>query len=530
VIRDVWPLVTAGEMRSLDRYTIETLGVPGELLMESAGRATAASVLEVLPDGGSVLVVCGGGNNGGDGLVAARQLHAVGVPVRAAIVASPDRLSPDAAANLERARRAGVTVAFCGPDFEPRHGVIVDALFGTGLDRPVEGDAEAAIRRINASRAACRVVAVDLPSGLHADTGQVLGAAVEADVTLTLGLPKLALALEPGRSLAGRVRVARIGIADHAPGVSAGAELWPARAAAVRLPERAAAGHKGSFGHVLVVGGSEGKTGAAALAAAGAASAGAGLVTVACPRGVLDVVAALSREAMTAPLPETRGRALCAGADKALLALAHERDVVVMGPGLGRDPETQSLLRAVAPEIERPLVLDADALFAFGDDPSRLMARAAATILTPHPGEAGRLLGISAREVNADRVGAARRLAAATGAVALVKGAGTVTASPDGRATVNPTGGPALASGGTGDVLAGMLAALLAQGLSSHEAAALGAWVHGHAGDRITARAGASGLLAGELAREVPAAMESLRSRGESVWRPELVVAFPEPG
>ncbi len=531
MIGDVWPLLSAGSMRALDRHTIEKLGVTGDVLMESAGRSVAERALDLLEPGGEVLVVCGSGNNGGDGLVVARHLHALGVRARAALLGEPRSYRGDAAANLQRARALGVALE--GTRWKaPVSGVVVDAIFGTGLAKRVEGPAASAIRRINASRETCRVVAVDLPSGLHADTGQPLGAVVQADATVTIGLPKLGLALEPGRSLAGRVWVARIGIADSAPGTAADAELWTRAAAGARLPARPADGHKGGFGHVLVVAGSEGKTGAAALAAEGAGRMGAGLVTVACPAGLNDVLEVKCTEAMTVPLPDTAERGLAASAEESILALAATRDAVGLGPGLGRSEDTVQLVRAVAKRLEQPLVIDADGLFAFAAEPAILKARRGVTILTPHPGEAARLLSSSAAEVNRDRVGAARELAAQTGAVVLLKGAATVAAAEP-RIVINPTGGPALASGGTGDVLLGMVTALLGQGLEPLEAAATAAYVHGYAADRIASRWGSSGLLAGDLARELPAATSALREAARAAapgpLGSSLAVPFPEP-
>jgi NAD(P)H-hydrate epimerase len=522
-------------MRALDRFTLAKLGVPDEVLMETAGRAVAEAALELLPAGGEVLALCGAGNNGGDGLVAARHLKLQGVPVRVALLGEARALRGAAAANLRRAERVGLRPE--GARWQPPAcGVLVDAVFGTGLARPVERAAAAALRRVNAAREGAggrlRVLAVDLPSGLCADTGAVLGVAVQADATLTIGLPKLGLCLEPGRSLAGRIRVARIGIADAAPGVAADAELWTPSAAGARLPARPAGGHKGSFGHALVVGGSEGKTGAAALAAEGAARIGAGLVTLACPAGLNDILEVKCTEAMTAPVRDTSERALAAGAEDALVALAAERDAVGLGPGIGRSAETQKLVRALAARIAQPLVLDADALFAFRSDLAPLRRRRAPTILTPHPGEAALLVGASAAELNRDRVGSARRLAAASGSVVVLKGAATVVAGPAGACVVNPTGGPALASGGTGDVLLGVVTGLLAQGLEPVAAAALGAFVHGLAGDRIAERTGPSGLLATDLARELPAAVEALRAEAAAAhaFHPlRLVLDFPQP-
>jgi NAD(P)H-hydrate epimerase len=526
----IWPLVDAAGMRALDGHTIEKLGVPGELLMESAGRAVAEAVLALPESRDGVLVVCGSGNNGGDGLVVARHLHAVGAPVRAVLLGDPRRLRGDAAANWKRARHAGVVLE--GARWRaPGRGVIVDAVFGTGLSRDVEGPAAAALRKIDAARQkgnALRVVAVDLPSGICADTGRVLGVAVRADETVTVSLPKLGLALEPGRSLAGRITVARIGIADDAPGTQPAAELWTRAAARAALPERPAAGHKGSFGHVLLAAGSEGKSGAAALAAEGAGRVGAGLVTVACPAGIHDLLEIKCTEAMTAPLPDTSERSFAASAEAPLLELAASRDAVGLGPGVGQAAETVKWVRAVLPKLRRPLAVDADGLNALAGELGVVARRSAPTVLTPHPGEAGRLLGLSAGQVNEDRPGAARRLAEATGAVVLLKGAATVTADPHGRICINATGGPALATGGTGDVLLGMVTGFLAQGLPAFEAAALAAHVHGAAADRLAARRGAAGVLAGDLARELPETLAALRAQAPADLG-RLALRFPEP-
>lgn len=526
----IWPLVDAEGMRALDRHTIDTLGVPGEVLMESAGRAVAEAVLRRLSGAGSrtVVVVCGSGNNGGDGLVVARHLHQVGVDVRTVVLGDPDRLSGDAAANRDRALRSGVH--FEGEDLQlPEQGIIVDAILGTGLSRPVEGAVADAIAHVNAARDAGAgdvvVLAVDLPSGLSAETGQPLGVAVRADETLTIGLPKLGLTLEPGRSLAGAVSVARIGIADEAPDARIRAELWTSAGAARHLPTRPLDAHKGTFGHVLVVAGSQGKTGAAALAARGAGRGGAGLVTIACPAGLNDILEVKCTEAMTAPVADTPERALAAAAEDAVLALAAERDVVAMGAGVGRSHETGSLMRALAKRLERPLVIDADGLFALSEAPSALVGREAPTVLTPHPGEAANLLGCSAAEVNRDRVAAARSLAETTGAVVLLKGAATIAAAPDGRIIVNPTGGPALAAGGSGDVLLGMVAAYLGQGLPALEAAALGAWVHGAAADRLGREAGAAGVMATDVADRVPAVVAALRENLDSAVESSIAEA-----
>jgi ADP-dependent NAD(P)H-hydrate dehydratase / NAD(P)H-hydrate epimerase len=528
MLGDAWPLLTAAEMRALDRHTIDGLGVPGELLMELAGAAVAREAEALRAPDAPVWLLCGTGNNGGDGLVAARQLHLRGVPVRVLAVGDPAAWRGEAAANAKRLRALGVALTGASTPLEPG-AVLVDAIFGTGLARPVEGAAAQAIRRLREARPACRVLAVDLPSGLEADTGQPLGDAVAADVTVTLGLPKLALTLEPGRSLAGRVVVARIGIADPTPDAPPRAELWTRAAAARHLPKRPRDGHKGRFGHVLVVAGSEGKTGAAVLAALGAARSGAGLVTIACPASLNGVLEASVREVMTAPVPEAAGARFGRASEKAVLELAAARDVVALGPGLGRDPETRSFVRSVVRALASPLVLDADGLVAFEGALAELRSRRAPSILTPHPGEAALLLASTPAEVNRDRPAAARRLASESGAFVVLKGAATVVADPQGALAVNPTGGPALASGGTGDVLTGVIAGLLAQGLGPRDAARLGVFLHGEAADRLAAARGEAGLLASEVAFALPDALRALAARGEGAIGAGDRLAFPEP-
>jgi ADP-dependent NAD(P)H-hydrate dehydratase / NAD(P)H-hydrate epimerase len=524
----IWPLVGAATMRALDRYTIETLGVSGDVLMESAGRAVVEVVLaERGGSSGAVLVVCGAGNNGGDGFVVARHLHQLGVTVRVVLVGDRRKLRGDAAGNAARLEKLGVAIATTAPR-NADAAVIVDAVFGTGLDRDVTGAAATMLRRIGAMRPSARVVSVDLPSGLDADSGKVLGVAVQADVTVTIGVPKLGLAQEPGRSLAGRVVVARIGIADAAPGIEPDAESWTQIAAAHALPARPASGHKGSFGHALVAAGSRGKTGAAALAAEAAARIGAGLVTIACPASLNEILEVKCTEMMTAPVPDGADGGFAAAALAPLLALARERDAVALGPGVGREAEVQKLVHEFAMRCSRPLVLDADGLFSFGGTAlAALKARKAATILTPHPGEAARLLGVTAAEINRDRVGAARRIASEAGSVVVLKGAATVIAGLQGRTAINPTGSSALGSGGTGDVLTGMVVGLLAQRVPPFEAAALAAWLHGFSGDRLSARRGRSGLLASEIAAALPEACEALRGILSQPERSALALPFP---
>ncbi len=540
---NAWPLVSAEEMRALDRHTIVDLDVRGEVLMESAGRAVVERVLARLEDSGRanapVSIVCGRGNNGGDGFVVARHLAVLGHPVEVSVLGDPAGLADDAAVNFARLTALGVeSIAHPRDGSEPS--LVVDALFGTGLARALEGEAADHVAWINERfEAGVPVIAVDLPSGLDSDDGQIHGVAVRASETVTIGLPKIGLCLEPGRGHAGEIFVARIGIHDEAPGVAPKAEAWSRETATRELPERAASGHKGSFGHVLVVAGSRGKTGAAHLSSLGAARVGAGLVTVACPAGINEILEVKTTEAMTAPVPDTEDQSFAAASASHLLALAEGRDVVALGPGIGTHEETVSLVHELAKRVERPLVIDADGLNAFAEHADALAilkARSAATILTPHPGEAARLLDSDARSLNRDRVASARALAERGGSIVVLKGAGTVIAEPAGRVAINPTGGPALAAGGTGDVLTGVIAGLLAQRLAPFEAATLGVYLHGLAADELALRRGNSGLLAHEIADELPALCASLRAQPTSSPLPDtsersraLLLRFPNP-
>jgi NAD(P)H-hydrate epimerase len=507
-----WPCPTGAEMARVDADAISRVGIAGRVLMETAGRAVAERILARFPGVRRPLVACGAGNNGGDGFAIARVLREWDARCEPIVLGPPQgaRQSPEARACLELLADCGIErVDPEGKDFAAalaRCDLIVDALFGVGLSRPVEGELARWIERLSAS--ARPIVAVDLPSGISSETGQPLGSAMRADWIVTLGLPKLGLAVEPQAAPVEVVdiglpasSIARAGIAQH---------MLTRRAAARLLPARPATGHKGTFGHVLVVGGSAGKTGAVGLAAEGALRAGAGLVTAAWA-GSLSGEAKLRSEAMSLSLPEqARGElgASCVGEVRAALA---SRKALVLGPGLGRHASAQDAVLGVLDRCPVPAVLDADGLFALGGEPERLRG-APALVLTPHPGEAAHLLGTAASAVQADRVASARTLAVRSGAVVVLKGARSVIAVPAGEVWINPTGGPGLGSGGTGDVLAGVIGALLGQGLAPLDAARLGAYLHGLAGD-LGPRAGG---LAGEVAARIPAAWQSLGEALES--------------
>jgi NAD(P)H-hydrate epimerase len=525
-------ILTAASMRRVDARTIGEYRIPGLSLMESAGRATAEALVEEIPRLASrrVVVFCGKGNNGGDGLVTARHLKRRGVAPEVFLVARGDDLEGDAAVNLARAREDGVTIVEVADESAwsrnvleiDRDAIVVDALLGTGVTGGARGMIARAIDAINASPAT--VVAIDLPSGADADSGRLAGPTVRAHRTLTLCRPKPCLVMEPAASHAGPWRVLDIGIPNEAVEEErADLEWLDAEVAARLVPARPRDAHKGMMGHLLAVAGSRGKSGAAALLARAALRSGVGLVTVATPRSVQTIVAAAQFEVMTEPLVESRSGALGRTAAVHALGLLAARDALALGPGLGTEVGTRAAVVAMLAGRSAPAVLDADGLNAFAADSrprARLHAGRHPLVITPHPGEAARLLGTTAREIQSDRLGNARRLAAETGAIVVLKGLGTVVARPDGRASFNATGNAGMATGGTGDALTGILGALLARGMTGFDAARLGTYVHGAAGDLAAACFGEDGLIAGDLIDALPRAWSVLagRRRGANRW------------
>ncbi|MDD2903870.1 MAG: NAD(P)H-hydrate dehydratase [Syntrophales bacterium] len=507
-------LVTAAEMRELDRQAIEELGIPSPVLMENAGRTTYQILRQEFPGlTGPVAVVAGRGNNGGDGSVVARYLAQAGVPVAIFLVAARDQVQGDALVNLEIAGRLGIEIVEVQEEKDinllahrlARSGLIVDALLGTGLNSEVKGLYRLVIEEINHLRPP--VLAVDIPSGLSADTGQPLGAAVQAQVTVTYGWPKIGQILPPGRDYVGRLWQVDIGIPPELTRDIPG-ELATAREIRPLLPPRPWGGHKGTFGHLVVLAGSEGKTGAATMTSEGALRSGAGLVTLGIPASLNDILEAKLTEAMTLPLPEALGsRALGLKALEPLLNFLLQKTALALGPGLGTHKETQELVRHLARHLPLPLVIDADGINALAGEFETLTDAAGPRILTPHPGEMARFLDLTTREVQENRLLTAREAAARTNAVVVLKGAQTLVADPLGRVSINTTGNPALASGGTGDVLTGLIGGFLAQGLTPWDAARLGVYLHGLAADFFAAQYGPRGLIAGDLVAVFPEVM-----------------------
>jgi NAD(P)H-hydrate epimerase len=513
-------VATAQEMRELDRRATADYGIPSLLLMEAAGAETVRELLEAFPDAGSgrVVVVAGRGNNGGDGFVVARRLLARGAAVRTFLLAGADAVQGDAAVNLDILRRLGaapeevrgasglpaVREALAGAD------VVVDALLGTGARGAAAGAVAECIAAVNAARRP--VVAVDVPSGLGADRLVPEGPVVQADLTVTFALPKPSLLLYPAARFAGRLRVVDIGIPPALVGEACGLALLEPRDVAPAFPARDPAGHKGTYGHVLVVAGSAGKTGAAAMTAEAALRSGAGLVTLAVPESLQDVLATKLTEVMTEGLPETEGRTLAWEAVHRLRELAVGRSAVALGPGLGTHPATAKLIRELLASLALPVVVDADALNVLAGQAGVLRGAPAARILTPHPGEMARLLGRDRDTVLADRLDVVPRTARELGVTLVLKTARTLIAGPTGPAWVVPTGNPGMATAGSGDVLTGVVAGLLAQGAAPGRAACAGAYLHGLAGDLAAGRLGQEAMLAGDLLRHLPEAIRAVRT------------------
>lgn len=486
------PLPDAPEMRATDRWAIDDLGIPSLDLMERAGKGLARVVAATVPNG-PVVVVCGPGNNGGDGFVAARLLHDDGRDVTVLAVVDADAYTGDALANL---RRLPVPLEPFDPAAVSGAAVAVDALLGTGVKGAPRPPADAAVAALNALDAP--VVAADVPSGVDASTGEVAGDAVRAVATATFAAGKPGLWVHPGKAHAGRVEVIDIGIPPGAPvdpqtGLTGDALLGG-------IPVRAAASTKFSSGHVVVAGGSRGLTGAACLAAEAAARAGAGYVTALVPGALEDVFEIKLTEVMTRGLPGGAAHAP-EGAAAVADALAQHGGALVLGPGLGRSEPALAFARAVAAGADAPLLLDADGLNAHAGALDALAARAAPTILTPHAGELARLLGVASADVEARRLHHAREAARAARAVVVLKGDDTIVADPGGLAIVNPIAAPMLATAGTGDVLAGTIGALLAAGVAPLDAAAAGVRLHALAGRLAGAEHGVDGVVASDVVR-----------------------------
>ncbi|MGD0569091.1 MAG: NAD(P)H-hydrate dehydratase [Candidatus Sulfotelmatobacter sp.] len=513
-------IVSAQEMRAIDRATSERFGVPSLTLMEDAGAAVADFVLAHYAEAERIVVFCGKGNNGGDGFVAARRLHEQKKKVQVILLANPDDLRGDAAVmfgeltapamavhSSEELKSERVSIARQGD-------VYVDAILGTGFKPPVSGLYADAITIMNASRLLARrvpVIAVDIPSGADADAIHAqVGTIARADAVVTFTAPRPAHVF--GALTSGPTVVAEIGSPEEAIVSALKLNVIAARDIGPCVSLRPAESNKGSYGHVLVLGGSLGKSGSVAMAGMAALRAGAGLSTVATAKSVLGTVAGFHAELMTEPLPETDAGTIAVSARDRIDELAKVKTVLAIGPGISRDSETAELVRSLVAAQQAPIVLDADGLNAFEGRTSELNGKGRTLVITPHPGEMARLVGCTIPEVQKDRLGVARKFAREHELIVVLKGHRTLVVKPDGEAWVNATGNPGMATGGTGDILTGMVAGMIAQHPKDAFVVVLAAvHLHGLAGDVMRERVGEHSLVATDLLRGLPEAFRRTR-------------------
>ena len=506
-------VVTVKQMQTIDRKAIQEKGIPGEFLMENAGRVAAEKIdrsFNVL--GRNIAIVAGKGNNGGDGFVVARHLREQAGEIGLFLVGKVDEVKGDALVNLKRALEGGLRVREVLDDgdlgefgeFLDSADIVVDSLFGTGLKGAVRGLPARVINRMNSSM--LPVVAVDTPSGMDSDTGTIPGPCIGARLTVTMGLPKLGQLFYPGKEKVGELHVAEIGFPrDLLESVETPYHMDSAADIAGMLPDRRPDAHKGDCGRVFIISGSPGLTGAACLAGNAAMRMGAGLVTVGTPRSLNPVLEVKLTEVMTLPLEETESGTLSPAAIEAILERVEGASAVALGPGISTHHETGTLVRKLLGQIDRPLVVDADGLNNIAGRLDLLRGRQA--VITPHPGEMSRLIGKSISRITANRLEIAGETAAEYGIYVVLKGAPTVIACPDGPVYINTTGNAGMASGGTGDVLTGLIVSLLGQGLGPGEASRVGVYLHGLSGDIALKKKGVYGLVAGDLIDRLPKAV-----------------------
>jgi NAD(P)H-hydrate epimerase len=503
-------VVTAAEMREIDRTTIAEYGIPPLVLMERAGLAVAAKVKDVCA-GEKVLILCGGGNNGGDGLVAARNLYNGGYRVKVIMLGKADLLSADCKTQYMAAKKTGVTIEVRkSMGSSDLHGAfVVDAIFGTGLSRPVTGDLAALFRSIN--KAEVPVLGVDIPSGISADTGEILGEAIKADHTVTFGLPKRGHFLYPGAEYTGSLCVGDIGFPTKLIQSDAiKTELMGPERAVYLLPERPRNSYKGDYGHVFVLAGSRGRTGAALMTAKASLRTGSGLLTLGVPESLLDIFQGRVTEEMTLPLPDKGNGTLDEKALEIILGFASQKaDIISIGPGIGVTPDTIRIVSGLIQTSPVPLVIDADGLNALQNSIKILSKAKSPVIITPHPGEMARLLnpkseaGSNEAEVRTkiekERINIAVSFSQETGVYVVLKGVPTIIAAPEGDVYINTTGNPGMATAGSGDVLTGIISSLAGQGLNPLNAAVLGVYLHGRAGDEAAKVRGEHSLIASDI-------------------------------
>lgn len=509
-------VVTAHTMQETDKAAIEQYGISGLELMEKAGRSCVDEITAEFGLKGRAVIICGKGNNGGDGYVIGRHLDQKGWSVRVIVLADQDQISGDAAVNLAKLPEAMINFCTHEGQLSALHmenifhaDVIVDAMLGTGLRSDVGGIYLEAIDLVNASGRP--VVSVDIPSGIHGTTGRLLGSAVRAYITVTFAFAKLGHVLYPGAEHTGRLVVADLGIPQKLMESAPGYDFLNQETMRPMLYRRDRQAHKGVFGHCLIIAGSTGKTGAAALAANSAVRAGSGLVTLAVSESINSILEVKTTEAMTVPLPDSGSGHLTSSAFPAIEKLLIGKEAVAIGPGLDRRPGTVALVHTLVETIVQPLVIDADGLNALAEDMSVLRRKKSRqVVLTPHPGEMSRMLGTSIPDVDAIRISVAQEFAVNYGVFLVLKGARTIIASPDRVAAINGSGNPGMATGGMGDVLTGIIVSLLGQGYSAWDACRLGVFIHGYAADLVAEEKGEIGMTASDVQEKLPFAYNKL--------------------
>ena len=509
-------VVTAQEMRQIDQQTIEQIGIPGTVLMEHAGSAVVRVLRQQFPECKNIGIIVGKGNNGGDGLVVARQLAHAGQPIQIFLVSPPESFAGDALTNLQIAQGLDLPITPILSEDELKRlksqltssDLIVDSIFGTGLRGGVHGFIGDVIECINGSEKP--VIAIDLPSGLSADTGIAEGACIQANYTVTMGLPKRGNLIHPGAELTGQLEVADIGFPLSVIDAQNIQINWTQPFDAVRLlPSRQTHSHKGTYGRVFVAAASTGMTGAAALTSAGALRVGAGLVTLGAPKSLNSILEVKLTEVMTLPLPETAEGSLALEAKTDIIdTIEQSKSILAIGPGLSQHPETVALVHSLIRESETPTVIDADGINALSKSREILSSLSPQTVLTPHPGEMARLIGGTIETLERDRIGIAQQFAQTHNVTLVLKGAPTVIAGGNREVWINSTGNAGMATGGMGDVLTGLIAGLMAQKVSPFDAAVLGVYLHGLAGDIVAESIGMPGLMAGDVLNNVPKAIK----------------------
>ncbi|MFH1102849.1 MAG: NAD(P)H-hydrate dehydratase [Pseudomonadota bacterium] len=506
-------LVSSNEMREMDRLTIESFGLPSRLLMENAGKGATEILFSRFPDLSHqrVGIVAGKGNNGGDGFVIARYLAQRGIDVTVYLLGESHQVKGDAASNLELLVPLNIPLiqipdrdSFLGHSVGMRHkGLWVDAIFGTGLHLDVTGYYKEIIDFINSLNRP--VFSVDIPSGLNPDTGQICGTCIQADVTATFAFAKIGHLLYPGSGFTGELEIVDIGIPPFiADQVAPKQTLITEDAVGAILKPRSMDDHKGDTGHLLVIAGSAGKTGAAVMTALSAMRSGAGLVTLGIPESLNSTVEPQALEIMTCPLPDSGSGIITESALNAVAAIIPGKKCLAIGPGLGTAEGTIQLVCRLIQESRLPMVIDADGLNCLAKQTDILKRARAPVVLTPHPGEMGRLIGVFPKKIQKDRIGYARCFAQTYSVYLVLKGARTVVATPNGQVFINPTGNPGMASGGMGDVLTGVIAGLMTQGYSPQDSACAGVFLHGLAADMLLERRGPFGYLASEVMHAIP--------------------------